>query len=93
MAYYARETDIVKQLVNANSKVQLACHLKGEREKRMALVKFIADHMVSAMLSDQVKLDAFAETVLAAEFFDWDLDGIPDAIKNHINEYAKRRTK
>lgn len=93
MAYYARETDIVKHLVNANSKVQLACHLKDEREKREALVEFIADHMVSTMLSDQVKLDAFAETVLAAGLFDWELDGIPDAIKNHIIEYAKRRTK
>lgn len=93
MAYYARETDVVKQLVNANSKVQLACHLKDERGKRQALVKFIADHMVSTMLPDQVKLDAFAETVLAAGLSDWDLDGIPDAIRNHINEYAKRRTK
>lgn len=93
MAYYARETDFVKHLVNTNSKVQLASHLKAERDKRAALVKFIADHVMPTMSSDQVKLDAFAETVLSAGFFDWDLDGVPDAVRKHINEYAKRRTK
>lgn len=93
MAYYARETDFVKHLVNANSKVQLASHLNDEMAKRQALMKFVADHVVLMMSQDPVKLDAFAEAVLSAGFFHWELDELPPEIIKHINEYAKRRTK
>lgn len=91
MAYHRPETDFVKHLVNTNSKVQLASQLKTEREKREALLKFITEHVVPVMISDRSMLDAFAETYRAAEFYHWDLDGFPNEVINHINEYIKSR--
>lgn len=91
MAYHSPETDPVKHLVNTNSKMQLASHLKSEMEKRAALLKFIAEHVVPVMIPNRGMLDAFAETYRSAEFYHWDLDGFPDKVRNHIDKYCKSR--
>ena len=88
MAYYARETDFVKHLMNKCNKKQLACDLRDEMEKKENILDFVLSRLQSMSSEDK---RALAKVLVDSGVMDWEIHKSDEELDKAIANYKKEK--
>lgn len=86
MAYYARENDFVKHLMNKGNKKQLACDLRDEMVKKENILDFVLSRLKSMSSEDKT---ALAKVLVDSGVMDWEIRKSDEELDKAIADYKK----